>query len=177
VVLAQGPGPGLLGASVPREEHSAILGAVASFWEIPEGVRVLPDGAWRVGGFPIIHTPSLRHLKTRLLFDDEGGAFIADGSQRMPVRVEGPPFEVLSLVLDGTKGEAHALLDDGTEELVTAGSLSMNEESGRFECLARGGRCRAVFSRAAHQSLLDSLAEEEGRFFIRVGSLRIPIRT
>jgi hypothetical protein len=164
------------GGGVPGDEPSAILGPVTSFWEIPEGVRVLPDGAWRVGGFPIIHTPSLRHLKTRLVFD-EGGAFIADGSQRMPVTVDGPPFEVLSLVLDGTKGEVHALLDDGTEEVVTAGSLSMNEESGRFECMARGGRCRAVFSRAAHQSLLDNLAEEEGRFFIRLGSSRIPIRT
>ena len=166
-----------IGAGGPNLTRRGYTRAVASFWEIPEGVRVLPDGAWRVGGFPIIHTPSLRHLKTRLLFDDEGGAFIADGSQRMPVTVEGPPFEVLSLILDGTKGEVHALLDDGTEEVVTSGSLSMNEESGRFECLARGGRCRAVFSRAAHQSLLDNLAEEGGRFFIRVGSLRIPIRT
>jgi hypothetical protein len=164
-------------AGGPRDETLGYTRAVAPFWQIPEGVRVLPDGAWRVGGFPIIHTPSLRHLKTRLLFDEEGGAFIADGSQRMPVTVEGPPFEVLSLVLEGAKGEVHALLDDGTEEVVTASSLSMNEESGRFECLARGGRCRAVFSRAAHQSLLDNLAEEDGHFFIRVGSRRIPIRT
>jgi hypothetical protein len=149
---------------------------VPSFWRIPEGVRVLPDGSWRVGGFPVIHAPSLRHLKTRLVFD-ETGAFIVDGSQRMPVTVEGPPFEVLSLVFDGAKDEVRALLDDGTEEVVTSASLSMNEDSGRFECLARAGRSRAVFSRAAHQNLLDNLAEENGQFFLRAGTRRIPIRT
>jgi hypothetical protein len=149
---------------------------MAPLWQIPEGVHVLPDGAWRVGGFPVVHAPSLRHLKTHLCFDD-AGAFIADGSQKMPVTVEGPPFQVLSLVLDGTNGEARALLDDGTQEVVTASSLSMSEESGRFECLARGGRARAVFSRAAHQSLLDNVAEEEGHFFLCVGGRRVPIRT
>jgi hypothetical protein len=149
---------------------------VAPLWQIPEGVHVLPDGAWRVGGFPVIHAASLRHLKTHLFFDD-AGAFIADGSQKMPVIVDGPPFEVMSLVLDGAKGEARVLLDDGTQEVVTGSSLSMSEESGHFECLARGGRARAIFSRAAHQSLLDNLAEEEGHFFLCVGSGRVPIRT
>src|SRR5258708_12730134 len=109
-----GQGPGF-GGQRPEDETLGYTRAVAPFWQIPEGVRVLPDGAWRVGGFPIIHTPSLRHLKTRLVFD-EGGAFIADGSQRMPVTVDGPPFEVLSLVLEGTKGEVHAPLAARTEQ-------------------------------------------------------------
>jgi hypothetical protein len=44
---------------------------VVTFWQAPEGVRVLPDGTWRVGGFPIIHAPSLRHLKSCLVFTDD----------------------------------------------------------------------------------------------------------
>lgn len=149
---------------------------MVSFWQVPEGVRVLPDGTWRVGGFPILHAPSLRLLKSRLVFDDEG-AFIEDGPKRLPVRVDGPAFEVVSLVLDPQGQEARALLDDGSEEAVTGATLTMNEKTGRFECATRGGRARAVFSRAAHQVLLDNVEEEDGAFFLRVGARRIPVRT
>lgn len=149
---------------------------MVSFWPVPEGVRVLPDGSWRVGGFPILHAPSLRLLKSRLVFDDEG-AFITDGPNRLPVQVEGPAFEVVSLVLDAETQEARALLDDGSEEPVTGATLAMNEETGRFECAARGGRARALFSRAAHQVLLDNVAEKDGVFFLCVGARRIPVRT
>jgi hypothetical protein len=146
---------------------------VVSFWQAPEGVRVLPDGTWRVGGFPIIHTPSLRHLKSRLVFTDDG-AFIDDGNQRLPVAVDGPAFEVLTLRLDPAKGEVRAVLDDGTEEGIT--DAAMNEGTGRFECTCRGGKARAVFSRVAHQVLLDNLIEAEGEFFLCAGPRTIPVR-
>ena len=146
---------------------------MASFWQAPEGVRVLPDGTWRVGGFPIIHAPSLRHLKSRLVFADEG-AFIQDGSQRLPVAVEGPAFEVLTLRIDATNGEVRAVLDDGTEEGIT--DAGMNEGTGRFECSCRGGKARAVFSRVAHQVLLDNLVQAEGSFFLCAGPRTIPVR-
>ena len=53
----------------------------------------------------------------------------------------------------------------------------MSEISGRFECLARGGRARAVFSRAAHQALLDHAIEQDGEFFLQAGERLIRIRT
>jgi hypothetical protein len=53
-----------------------------------------------VGEFRIVHVPSLRFLKARLVFED-GGAFLVEGSG----------------------------------------------QTGRIECLARGGRARAAFSR------------------------------
>jgi hypothetical protein len=149
---------------------------VVTYWQLPEGLRVLPDGAWRVGGFPIVHLPSLRLLKAHLFFDADG-AFIADGAKRMPVVVEGPPFEVVSLVLDRQAEQVRAVLDDGTEETLDGDSLGMNERTGRFECRARGGRARAVFSRAAHQILLDNVVEEGGAFYLRVGRRRIRIAT
>jgi hypothetical protein len=149
---------------------------VVAYWPLPEGVRVLPDGAWKVGGFPILHVPSLRLLKAHLLFDEDG-VFIADGGKRMPVVVEGPAFEVVSLVLDRRTEQARAVLDDGSEETLDGASVGMNEETGRFECRARGGRARAVFSRAAHQVLLDNVVEENGAFYLRVGGRRIPITT
>jgi hypothetical protein len=149
---------------------------MVNWWRSPEGVCVLPDGGWRVGGSAILHTPSLRYLKARLVFEKQG-AFLVEGARRIPVLVQGPPFEVTSLVLDHASGEARAVLDDHSEEHVHSDSLSMDEATGRFECLVRGGRARAILSRGAHQTLLEHIEEEAGRFFLRVGARRIPVRT
>jgi hypothetical protein len=147
---------------------------MASFWTAPEGVKVAANGAWSVGGLPIRHLPSLRLLKARLNFTDDG-AFLMDGPVRLPVRVEGPPFEVSSLRLDAERGEARAVLDDGSEEPLR--DLGMEAASGRFVCAVRGGRAFAVLSRAAHQSLLSHVEQENGQFFLPVGQRRLPVRT
>jgi len=145
-------------------------------WQAPEGLHVHPDGTWRVGDVHVIHPPSLRHFKSHLVFEEEG-AFIVDGSQRMRVEVEGPAFEVTSLVLDGDRGEARVVLDDGTVETVADQSVGMNRDSGRFEARVRGGRASALLARGPHQVLLDHLEEDQGRFFLRVGKRRIAVRT
>jgi hypothetical protein len=144
------------------------------FWKVPEGVRVTAEGAWTVGGLPIRHLPSLRMLKSQLRFEDEG-AFLLDGRVRLPVQIEGPPFEVSSLRLDLTSGEARALLDDGSEETLT--EIGMDRETGRFVCPVRGGKARAVLSRAAHQTLLQYVEQENGAFFVHVGPSRLALRT
>ena len=135
-----------------------------------------PDGSWRVGEYHVIHPPSLRYFKAHLVTED-GGAFIVDGAQRMAVEIEGPAFQVTSLVLDRDKGEARAVLDDGSVEPVDDDAVSMNRETGRFECGVRQGRFRAILGRGPHQTLLDHLEEDAGRFFLRVGARRIGVRT
>ncbi len=145
-------------------------------WLIPEGLRVLPDGSWRVGDHQVLHPPTLRYLKSHLTAAD-GANFVADGEQRMPIQVEGPPFEVTTLVLDEAGGKVAAVLDDGSTEPVCDASLGMNEETGRFECTVRGGAFRARLSRGAHHMLLDNVVEEDGAFFLRVGPRRITLRT
>jgi hypothetical protein len=145
-------------------------------WEIPEGLRVLPDGSWRVGELQVIHPPTLRYLKAHLV-DQEGTPFLVDGERRMPIQLDGPPFEVMRLVLDEGEGTAAVVLDDGSKEPVTETSLGMNHDSGRFECAVRGGRFSARLSRGAHQLLLDNVVEEDGKFLLRVGARRIPLRT
>jgi hypothetical protein len=143
---------------------------------IPEGLRVLPDGSWRVGEHQVLHPPTLRYLKSHLIAD--GGSFcVADGEQRVPIQVEGPPFEVTALVRDEAAGTVTVVLDDGSTEPVRDASLAMNEETGRFECTVRGGAFRARLSRGAHQMLLDNVVEEDGAFLLRVGSRRITLRT
>ena len=145
-------------------------------WVIPEGLRVLPDGTWRVGEHQVLHPPTLRYLKSHLIAAD-GATFVADGEQRVPIQVEGPPFEVTTLVLDETEGKVAVVLDDGSTETVRDASLGMNEETGRFECAVRGGAFRARLSRGAHQMLLDNVIEEDGAFFLRGGPQRITLRT
>jgi hypothetical protein len=147
---------------------------MSGFWKAPEGVRVTAEGAWTVGGLPIRHMPSLRVLKAQLRFED-AGAFLMDGPMRLPVQIEGPPFEVSSLRFDRKSGEVRAMLDDGSEELLT--EVGMDPETGRFVCPVRGGKARAVLSRAAHQTLLENVEQENGRFFVAVGPSRLSLRT
>jgi hypothetical protein len=145
-------------------------------WEIPQGLRVCPDGSWRVGEYHVIHPPSLRYFKSHLVTEN-GAVYIDDGGQRMPVEVEGPAFHVVSLVLDHKREEARAVLDDGSVEALGDGALGMNRETGRFECAVRGGRFQAILSRAPHQALLDNLEEDDGRFFLRIGERRLGVKT
>jgi hypothetical protein len=147
---------------------------MVGFFKVPEGVRVAADGAWSVGGLPIRHPPSLRLLKSRLRFGDEG-AFLLDGPVRLPVQVEGPPFEVERLRLDLDQGEVKAILDDGSEEELK--DLGMDAQSGRFVCAVRAGRSRALLSRAAHQALLEHVEQDTFGFFLAVGVRRLPLRT
>jgi len=145
-------------------------------WEIPQGLHVCPDGSWRVGEYHVIHPPSLRYFKSHLV-NENGATAVVDGDQRMPISVEGPAFQVVTLVLDRDKGEARAVLDDGSVEPVSDGSLGMNGTTGRFECAVRHGTFIATLGRGPHQALLDNLEEETGRFFLRVGERRIGVRT
>jgi hypothetical protein len=145
-------------------------------WEIPQGLHVFPDGSWRVGGLHVIHPPSLRHFKSHLVHEADGD-FIVDGAQRLRVQVAGPAFQAVSLILEPEPGRARVALDDGSVEPVEDRSLGMNRESGRFECIVRGGAFTALLTRGAHQVLLEHLEEDGGRFFLRVGQRRIPVRT
>jgi hypothetical protein len=142
---------------------------------IPEGLRVLADGSWRVGDEPVRHPESLRYFKEHLDLEDPP-AIVVDG-KRVPVVVEGPAFEVLQLVVDGKRGECRVLIDDGAEELLADDTLGMSPATGRFECVVRGGRGRALLSRGAHQTLLDAAVEDGGAFYLQAGPRRIRIRT
>ena len=148
---------------------------MADWWPAPEGVRVSPDGSWSVGEFRIVHLPSLRFLKERLVFEDEG-AFLVEGERRLPVAVDGPAFQVVELRLDAEASEARVVLDDGSEEVLGHDTLGTDPNTGRVECLVRGGHARAAFSRSAHQALLPHVEESRGRFYLRVGSRRLAIR-
>jgi hypothetical protein len=101
---------------------------------------------------------------------------VAQGDQRVPVTLDGPPFEVVSLVIDGAHGTARAVLDDGTEEIIREDSLGMDPLTGRFHCVVRGGQAHALLSRAAHQTLLAHAGEADGLFFLQAGDRRLPVR-
>ena len=145
-------------------------------WEIPQGLRVFPDGSWRVGDLHVIHPPSLRYFKAHLVHE-ETGDYIVEGAQRMAVEVRGPAFQAVSLVLEPEAREARVVLDDGSVETVGDDDLGMNRETGRFECRVRRGTFDALLVRGPHQALMEHLEEDGGRFFLRVGDRRIRVRT
>ena len=152
------------------------MAMLSRLWQMPEGLEVRPDGSWRVGDQPVSHPPTLRYLKSHLRLDEQGHAFVEDGAQRVPVALQGPPFEVVRLVIDGARSTARAVLDDGSEELIREDSLGMDPLTGRFHCLVRNGLAEAVLSRGAHQTLLAHIGEEGGRFFLQAGPRRLPVR-
>lgn len=141
--------------------------------DVPEGLRVRPDGAWTVGDQHVVHPRTLRYLKSHLVFEEQG-AFVVDGEVRRAVLVDGPAFQVTTLLIHLERGAATVVLDDGSEEPVPDEGLRMSSATGRFECPVRGGRGRAVLSRAAHQTLL-AHAVDDGGFFLAVGERRFPI--
>ena len=146
------------------------------FFASPTDLRVLADGTWKVDGLPVVHGMTLRYLKAHLVWSPEGVA-VVDRAQRMPVVLEGPPLEVKVLDVDKKRNEVRVRLDDGTEELVGDGAISMNERTGRFEFAARGGQLAALLSRGAHETLLAHV-EESGEGFVIVAGIRaISIRT
>jgi hypothetical protein len=138
---------------------------------IPEGVRVLADGSWRLGEQPLSHPRRLRYLKQHLTFADDG-VFLADGAKRVNITVDGPPFVVDSVVFDTESGQIRVRLDDGSEEALTEPIIRMNAETGQFVCAVKGGRTHAVLSRVAHDALLDALEQEGGEFYVPLGTRR-----
>src|SRR5688572_17941502 len=91
-------GGGSAAWAIPHYNPRSVTGPMAlRLWEVPEGLTVRPDGSWRVGEQHVIHPPTLRYLKSHLVFE-EGAAFVVDGAQRMPIALDGPPFEVTGLV-------------------------------------------------------------------------------
>jgi len=149
---------------------------MSEWWRAPEGVQVSREGEWSVGGYEILHQPSLRYLKAHLVFEDDG-AWLVEGTRRLRVDVDGPAFEVVELRLDRKAGRAFAVLDDGSEEEIAPDALSLNEETSRIECLVRDGRARALLSRSAHHTLLALVEREGDRYFVRVGLREIPLRS
>jgi hypothetical protein len=137
---------------------------------------VFPDGSWRVGDLHVIHPPILRYFKSRLV-REASGDYIVEGEQKIPVEVRGPAFQAVSLVLEPEEGEARVVLDDGSVEAIGDHDLGMNRDTGRFECRVRGGAFAALLVRGPHQALIEHLEEDGGRFFLRVGRRRIPVRT
>jgi hypothetical protein len=129
-----------------------------------------------VGELHVVHPRSLRYFKSHLV-REVGGAYIVDGAQRMPVVVDGPAFQAVTLVLDDHRQEARLVLDDGTVEVVGDEDMGMNRETGRFECRVRGGDFRALLVRGPHQILMEHLEEERGAFYLRIGQRRIAVRT
>lgn len=90
----------------------------------------------------------------------------------MPIRVEGPPFQVESITFDAENSEMKVRLDDASDETLTDPVVAMSPETGRFECAVKAGQARAVLSPAAQDSLLDRLEEQNGDFFVPIGSRR-----
>jgi hypothetical protein len=121
---------------------------------------------------------SVRRPRTALIVSvsSAAGPHNSTASRRSRGGVSKPTFISTRTWALPAAGEARVVLDDGSEEVLGHDSLGTDPNTGRVECLVRGGHARAAFSRSAHQALLPHVEETRGRFYLRVGSRRLAIR-
>ena len=129
-----------------------------STWKLPR-FRIDRDGDWFHEGEEVSHEGILASLREGLQVDP-AGHFLQIGPVRVPVEIEGAPFDVVRFEADG---EGWALwLGDGSREALDPESLALRQGDVPY-CRVRGGRFEARFSRAAAWQLLQRVeAQPEG---------------
>ena len=154
--------------------------------EIPERflldgyLSLTPEGQWLYEDEKVEHPGVLRFLSAQLQRTSEGEYWVVNGPQRVFVKVEGAPFQVV--LLEEVNGEFQALLDDGSEELLRLESVSIDEE-GTLYTLVKYGKAGddkdlghlARLSRQAVYALAQFLEEDE-QFYLHLPDRRVTIK-
>jgi hypothetical protein len=144
-------------------------------------VKFRGNGAiWRVQDF----TPSspARSRFGALLFsrsirvNPDGSYYLQVAEERAPITVEDTPY-VVTTVEDGTDGDDLVVVtNDGERERLDPTTLEVGRDDVLY-CRVKGGRFRARFLRSAYYHLSGRFeATDDGRFVIRIGGRRFPIR-
>ena len=135
-------------------------------------IHVDRDGRWDWEGRPMLHEGILRYLKQNLEQDTDGGWWVTVGPSRVPVIVEDAPFLVEALLADPPR----LRLDDGSEEPLPAPFALVQDAEHRLHTRARGGKYRALLSRAAHHQVWGALEEDAGgRRWLVLGATSVPV--
>ncbi len=155
----------------PPTDDRGREGPLANEYSLPE-LSVSRDGAWFDGDVEITHPGIVANLRATLRRDAEG--YHIQTRVRIPVAVEDAPFVVDRIERRG--GTLHALVNDGTEEIVDPATLRFGPANVPY-CAIKGGAFEARLSRAAAFQLL-ALAEHDeraGRSVLRIGGREYPL--
>ncbi len=139
-------------------------------------------GDWKYEGGDVEHKGVQRFLSHQLQRTAEGEYWVVNGPQRVFVKLEGAPFQITAL--DEQEQQLHALLDDGTSEVLRFETLYIDDEEYLYTKVKYGkagdsseqGHL-ARLSRQAVYILAEYLETDEGNgtFFVHWQEKRIPI--
>ena len=143
-----------------------------SEWKLPD-LRVDRDGDWYDEGVQVTHPGILANLRGTLRRDADG--YFIQTRVRIPVRVDDVPFVIVRAERRGD--DLHAVLNDGTEELLDPSTLRVGADEVPYGGVKRGA-FEARFSRAAAWQLLQLAEHDEasGASVLRVRGSAWPLR-
>jgi hypothetical protein len=140
-------------------------------WTMPD-LRVDVEGEWFDGDVQVTHPGILANLRASLRKDPHG--YFIQTRVRIPVRVDDVPWVVTRLERRGDR--LHALVNDGSEEVVDPGTLRLGPGEVPY-CAVKAGAFEARLSRAATFQLwaLADYDEASGRGALRLGGREYPL--
>ncbi len=142
------------------------------------GLSIDAEGRFLHRGEPVTHARTLEVLWRSLERAPDGRYRVHVGRESAYVEVEDAPYAVLGVLEAGPDAPPPLLLSDGSREALDPATLSVGDD-GVLRCSVKGGAHAARFSRAAQVALGLALEEDppgSGRFLLRVGRSRFPVR-
>ncbi len=126
-------------------------------------------------GQEVSHPLVRRYLLTLMDRDDEG-VWVRNQWQQFGVHMEGTPFYVEALREKEGEGDLalEVVLNDGTQEELDLSTLRIAPDN-KVYCRIKGGKFEALFTLSAYWQLVRYLVEEDGRYYLEVGSKRYPL--
>ena len=137
--------------------------------------RVDHEGRLYWKGQEVSH-PLVRKYLLTLMDRDEEGVWVRNQWQRFGVHMEGTPFYVEALREREVDGEVilEAILNDGTREVLDLTTLRIAPDN-KVYCKIKGGKFEALLTLSAYWQLVRYLVEEDGRYYLVLGSRRYPL--
>jgi len=120
--------------------------------------------------------PLVRKYLLTLMDRDNEGVWVRNQWQRFGVHMEGTPFYVEALREKEVGGDIvlEVILNDGTQEVLDLSTLRIAPDN-KVYCKIKGGKFEALFTLSAYWQLVRYLVEEDGEYYLELGSRRYPL--
>ncbi len=149
----------------------------AGFYAVESGkISFRKDGNW-YSDDERIDNPRIAMLFSRSVRrNSDGSWYLQVAEERAPINVEDTPYVVTGIETDGAGGLV-AILNDGEREPLDPESLEIGPENVLYTRV-KGAQFSARFLRPAYYHLSRQFeADDSGRYFLRVGDRRYPLKT
>ena len=149
----------------------------AGFYAVESGkISFRKDGNWYSDEERIDNSRIALLFSKSIKRNPDGSYFLQVAEERASITVEDTPYVVKSIEEDGKAGFMLVLNDDTREPLAPA-SLEVGADNVLY-ARVKGGDFRARFLRPAYYHLSANFeTDDSGRFFLRTGGKRYPLKS